>query len=233
MTRLQKLTAVAAAAATATAVFAAGGVPGAGATSGTSTVRAALNHLTIHRGSSATIAGSVTPGLPGQVVVLQRNYGGAWHDMARTTLTRSSTFGFSVTGLGGQYVYRVVHPLQHGWHTSVSRGMTLTIQNVHTVTVAQYASASRVWDGPRIYVPAPTFQIAWHNGCVQTSGTGNGLVIDWNGDPSNGTGFEYYFGLYNPARDGVWTVDSGARDGSISVSAYCAWSLVVSYQTWS
>lgn len=213
------------------AVAAFAGGSAASASTGSTEIRAALNHGTVHAKTTATVAGELTPRLSGQVVTLQRYYDNAWHNITKDVLGSGGTFAFPVTGLGGDYIYRVVHPAQHGWHSSVTPNLTLHVQRLQTVTLANYTARVRVWNGPRVTIPTATYQVHWTNACF---GPDNGLVIDWNGDTVRGNaGFEFYFGLTNADRSGTWTGHLGARGGTFAVSAYCpGWTLQVTYQAW-
>lgn len=203
--------------------------PTAEAAGGYSTVHVSLSPTVIHRGGSATISGYVSPNVKGHVVILQRYYSGAWHNMQSVHLNYLSRFRFNVTGLGGRYTYRVYHPIQSGWHSWRSANMILTVQNLQTITVASYATTGD-WQGPTVRIPVTAYTLTYQYSCGEPYS--NFLSISWNGqsrwenvwvEPANG-----YSG------SGTWYGHSGAQSGyfNIGTQASCSWSFQVTYRAW-
>jgi hypothetical protein len=113
-------------AATAT-VAVAGTTAPAGATTSSST-HVVINHPVIVLGSTATVAGYVSPKLANHVVYLQTHYSSGWYAVAQTPLNSTSHFSFTVKpGALTTYTFRVYDPASStGVAASYSPIVTLT-----------------------------------------------------------------------------------------------------------
>lgn len=79
-------------------------------------------------GSRATILVTVAPGHAGQPVVLQRESGGVWRDVARATLTSRSAASFAVAPTTkGYHRYRVTKPYDGDHAAGFSGPLTLRL----------------------------------------------------------------------------------------------------------
>jgi hypothetical protein len=89
-----------------------------------------INHSAIHLGSSATVAGSVSPNLHKHVVYLQRRTNSKWHSVAHQKLNTKSRYAFKVKPTKvGTYTYRVYDPkTASGRPKSYSATVKLTVR---------------------------------------------------------------------------------------------------------
>jgi hypothetical protein len=92
-----------------------------------SVVTATLSRTSVPRNGYATITGKVSPAKAGQIVYLQRYYGGAWHNVTTAKLSSASAYTFSVHPTApGSWIYRVYKTADGDNVAGVSPTRTLT-----------------------------------------------------------------------------------------------------------
>jgi hypothetical protein len=91
-------------------------------------VTATLSRTSSLRNQTTTVTGSVAPNLAGRRVILQRRVNGVWGNVASSTLSATSTYGFSVRPTTtGTYDYRVLVPAAPPYAAGVSPTRRLTV----------------------------------------------------------------------------------------------------------
>jgi hypothetical protein len=91
-------------------------------------VSSSLQPSTVLFGHHVTVTGKVRPRAPRAVVKLQVLTAGGWHTVARSELTRRSTFVATYTPPAtGDYSLRVRKPAGDGHRRGTSRTMALTV----------------------------------------------------------------------------------------------------------
>jgi hypothetical protein len=91
-------------------------------------VTSSLRPSTVRFGHPVTATGTVRPGAPRATVKLQVLTEAGWHTVARSELTRRSTYAATYTPpAAGDYRLRVRKPADAGHRRGTSRTMALTV----------------------------------------------------------------------------------------------------------
>jgi hypothetical protein len=193
-------------------------------------VSIAINHYTIHKGTSAVISGSVSANAAGHTVYLQSLTGSGWISILSDHLAADSHYSFTVSpGAHTTYSFRVYDPpTGTGVPASTSRAVNLAVQVLGNVILTSYSGTSD-YSGPTIRIPTKDYAIAYSYNCSQEFGV---LQFAWNGDPFSFDVFDFDPSA-TPSASGTQYGHGGATTGYFSViSNQCTWSFEVVYTGW-
>jgi hypothetical protein len=93
-----------------------------------SQVSFAVSAATVRAGTVVTMSGKVRPAVAGQTVILQRYYGGGWHNVRYLQIGSGSTYSTRLTfTTAGAFRYRVIAPATTSNALGGSRNLTVTV----------------------------------------------------------------------------------------------------------
>lgn len=158
-------------------------------------ISVAVNHKSIHVGSSVVLSGKVAPNEHGHRVSLQRYYSRRWHTQKTQKLNTGSRYSLRIEpSHTGTYTYRVYDPKRTGWTAAASRTVHVTVTKKSSGSGSgsgsggsSSASCYPLTNGGNCYEPGEFCRSSDH-GASGVAGNGEAITCEdnngWRWEPS-------------------------------------------------